>query len=192
MKSMITVLLLLLLPASQVVQRFEGIVTPTLTLADSTGHSGMWGWHLVGTPGCCLLNAGPYLAWQAMGSNATAGRLVTDGIIVAGNYDDFRSASFSVDENGVVLAAGHYLAWAGTTDLASGALRDTAVTRLAPNIVHVNGLSVGVDTATTPQPTCDVNARGTFWSVYGTTGVKDSVQVCAKDAGDAYAWRTIY
>lgn len=45
---------------------------------------------------------------------------------------------------------------------------------------------------TTMQPACDATERGTFWVVQGAPGVKDSVQVCAKDAADAYAWRTIY
>lgn len=42
------------------------------------------------------------------------------------------------------------------------------------------------------RPTCDSNARGTFWYAPGAGGVKDTVDVCTKDAGDAYAWRTIY
>lgn len=42
------------------------------------------------------------------------------------------------------------------------------------------------------KPTCNAGNRGTFWQVFGGAGVKDTVEVCAKDAGDAYAWRTIY
>lgn len=42
------------------------------------------------------------------------------------------------------------------------------------------------------QPTCDSGNRGRIWHEYGGAGVKDSVQVCAKDAADAYTWRTIY
>jgi len=42
------------------------------------------------------------------------------------------------------------------------------------------------------QPACDDTVRGTFWVTQGGAGVKDSVEVCAKDAGDAYAWRTLY
>jgi len=34
--------------------------------------------------------------------------------------------------------------------------------------------------------------RGRFWQTLGGTGVKDAVTVCAKDTGDAYAWRSIY
>jgi hypothetical protein len=42
------------------------------------------------------------------------------------------------------------------------------------------------------QPACSSSTRFTLWTVAGGAGVKDSVQVCAKDAADAYAWRTIY
>ena len=41
-------------------------------------------------------------------------------------------------------------------------------------------------------PACDATTRGTFWMVAGASGVQDSVSVCAKDASDAYAWRTLY
>ncbi|MFA5931921.1 MAG: hypothetical protein WC793_00890 [Candidatus Paceibacterota bacterium] len=55
---------------------------------------------------------------------------------------------------------------------------------------EVNG-GVRLNTVTA-KPTCDATVRGTFWSFQGGTGVKDTVEVCAKDVGDAYAWRTIY
>lgn len=42
------------------------------------------------------------------------------------------------------------------------------------------------------QPACSASTRFLFWSTPGGAGVKDSVQVCAKDATDTYAWRTIY
>jgi hypothetical protein len=41
-------------------------------------------------------------------------------------------------------------------------------------------------------PVCGVSTQGTVWYTPGGTGVKDAVQVCAKDSSDAYAWRTIY
>ena len=42
------------------------------------------------------------------------------------------------------------------------------------------------------QPTCDATIRGTFFVDEGASSVKDAVEVCAKDAGDAYAWRVLY
>jgi hypothetical protein len=45
---------------------------------------------------------------------------------------------------------------------------------------------------TAAKPACSATQRGTFWVTQGAAGVKDSVQVCAKDAANAYAWRTLY
>jgi hypothetical protein len=56
--------------------------------------------------------------------------------------------------------------------------------------LEING-GVRLNTATA-KPTCDSTQRGIFWVTQGTAGVKDNVEVCAKDATDAYAWRTLY
>lgn len=45
---------------------------------------------------------------------------------------------------------------------------------------------------TTSQPTCNSSAAGTIWYSGHSTGIKDGVAVCAADASNAYAWRTIY
>jgi hypothetical protein len=42
------------------------------------------------------------------------------------------------------------------------------------------------------QPTCAATVRGRLWFVAGATGIKDGLSVCAKDAANTYAWRTIY
>jgi len=49
-----------------------------------------------------------------------------------------------------------------------------------------------IQLANAAPPTCDARHRGEILYSAGTTGVKDSVEVCAKDALDAYAWRPIY
>ena len=49
-----------------------------------------------------------------------------------------------------------------------------------------------VSALTGAQPTCSSSLRGRIWTVFGATGVKDSVTVCAKDATNTYAWRVIY
>ena len=56
--------------------------------------------------------------------------------------------------------------------------------------LEVNG-GVRYNTATA-KPTCDSTVRGTTWFTQGAPGVKDTFEVCAKDAADAYAWRTLY
>ncbi len=42
------------------------------------------------------------------------------------------------------------------------------------------------------KPACSASERGKFWIVEGNSGVMDTVEVCAKDAVDTYAWRIIY
>lgn len=42
------------------------------------------------------------------------------------------------------------------------------------------------------QPTCNAAAAGTLWYSGHTASAKDSVAICAADATNAYAWRTIY
>jgi hypothetical protein len=41
-------------------------------------------------------------------------------------------------------------------------------------------------------PACASGYGGLIWYIAGATGVKDAVQVCAKDAGNTFAWRTLY
>jgi hypothetical protein len=43
-----------------------------------------------------------------------------------------------------------------------------------------------------PFPKCDATHRGEFFLQQGGPGVKDSAAVCAKDASNAYAWRSLY
>jgi hypothetical protein len=73
-------------------------------------------------------------------------------------------------------------------DIVAGRLYDVwhdgAVFRLMTPAVNVASAAT--------QPACSAAQRGRFWQTLGGTGVKDTVTVCAKDASDAYAWRSIY
>jgi len=42
------------------------------------------------------------------------------------------------------------------------------------------------------KPACDSSVWGLQWYTQGASGTKDTLQVCAKDASNAYAWRTLY
>ena len=42
------------------------------------------------------------------------------------------------------------------------------------------------------QPACSAAVRGRLWFVAGATGTKDNLSVCAKDAADSLAWRSLY
>jgi len=54
------------------------------------------------------------------------------------------------------------------------------------------GLGIRANATNTARPTCDSTVRGQTWFVEGGAGVADTYAVCAKDAANAYAWRTIY
>jgi hypothetical protein len=45
---------------------------------------------------------------------------------------------------------------------------------------------------TAAQPACGATTRFLLWTTGGGAGVKDKVEICAKDAADVYGWRTIY
>lgn len=47
-------------------------------------------------------------------------------------------------------------------------------------------------TSASGRPACSVTQRGRMWHILGGAGTKDEVAVCAKDAGDAYAWRILF
>lgn len=52
---------------------------------------------------------------------------------------------------------------------------------------------IQVTTPATGKPSCsDSSARGIVWVTPGTAGVKDLVEVCAKNAADVFGWRLIY
>jgi hypothetical protein len=42
------------------------------------------------------------------------------------------------------------------------------------------------------KPVCAAGVRGMFWHEQGADGIKDAVEVCAKDAADVYAWRALF
>jgi hypothetical protein len=44
----------------------------------------------------------------------------------------------------------------------------------------------------TPKPTCDATTRGTFWVTQQAAGVDDTVEVCVKNATEAFLWRSVF
>ena len=70
---------------------------------------------------------------------------------------------------------------AGQIDFSAGA---------AQRFQIINGGAKLVDNGS--KPTCNATNRGVLNTVNGGAGVKDTVEVCAKDAADVYDWRTIY
>lgn len=54
------------------------------------------------------------------------------------------------------------------------------------------GVQFAKNSGSPTQQACSATTRGTLWYTQGAAGVKDSVQICTKDAADAYAWRTLW
>jgi hypothetical protein len=82
----------------------------------------------------------------------------------------------------------------GADDMVLGVRRNTATFPLTVDWEGdtVVGGGLKVNSLANAKPTCNSGAQGTFFYVAGGAGVKDTVEVCAKDAADAYAWRAIY
>lgn len=115
------------------------------------------------------------------GNNILYGKRITDSSST-GNFLQFQNQAasedlFKVDVNGNTTVSTLTMNTTGTTD---GVL----------TISSASGGGVQLTTGT--RPTCDSTTRFLFWTVAGGTGVKDSVEVCAKDVSNTYAWRTIY
>lgn len=49
-----------------------------------------------------------------------------------------------------------------------------------------------VRVATSSPPACDADQRGRIWHQAGGAGTADSIQICVKNAADAYVWHAIY
>jgi hypothetical protein len=80
---------------------------------------------------------------------------------------------------GGYFPAGNYV-FGASTDSGSGA-------RL--QVAGDAQLGAGVVTA---QSACDASHAGVLHYSGHTAGVKDTVSICAADAANAFAWRTIY
>ncbi len=153
---------------------------------------------------------GPSSATLTGGSGAVYVYVDTNGDITVG---ESASGSPALTCSGCVLAASVTQFPPGTVPLAnwsasSGAWltgnNDVALQSGGPVFVAGSNVSVAQagDTVTIeayleslpsgPQPTCSSTTGGFMWYIPGVTGVKDTVQVCAKDATNTYAWRTLY
>ncbi len=121
----------------------------------------------------------------AIDSTLTGGRVVSQsraqrsgvvghkGIVTADDAYVF-GANITNNQTGSIMVG---TSEAGKLTLASDGNAKTSSITLAP---------------TGAKPACDQTRRGTLWYTSGADGSKDDLEVCAKDAGDAYAWRALY
>jgi hypothetical protein len=78
----------------------------------------------------------------------------------------------------------------GALEVNSGTLGSYAGTefKAGGNVLDNNGVTlVGVT-----QPVCAASLAGKLWYSGHTTGIKDSAAICAADATNTFAWRTLY
>jgi hypothetical protein len=62
-------------------------------------------------------------------------------------------------------------------------------------LVLADGIQLNADQvngAPRTKPACNSNTRGSVFFTVSSSGTKDALEVCAKDAADAYAWRLLY
>jgi hypothetical protein len=140
----------------------DGIAVGGVSIGPNPG-AGVVGWCEQGTAEC--IGVVSFLRMQ--------GKLF-EGRVAADSTDDEGVPKFTVASDGHIYTAGKVNIYAtGTTG----------------RELEVNG---GLRLITTKvKPTCNANARGTFWVTQGAPGQADLVEVCTKDAADAYGWRTV-
>lgn len=85
--------------------------------------------------------------------------------------------------NNQVLGANTSLQWLDTSGNPKTVLEQSSSRPVMP---------LGVVPGGSAAPNCDEAHRGIFWYQPGDAGIKDAVEVCAKDEDDVYSWRSIY
>jgi hypothetical protein len=160
----------------------------TLALTDETGS------------GVAVFGTSPTFTTRITTPEVSNGSAVTAQLVLrsttgVGTSDSIVFRTGNNVERGRISTGGQ---WSIGTSTAT----TTAIFQIAnPPASSTNALSVfGTSTingglqlnTTLGKPTCIVANRGMFWASSSPSGEKDTVEVCAKDAADAYAWRTIY
>ena len=61
---------------------------------------------------------------------------------------------------------------------------------LSSPLLRLDAQTQFVDTGT--KPSCGVSNRFVLWVEEGGSGIKDAVEICAKNSSNSYGWRVIY
>lgn len=117
-------------------------------------------------------------------SNTNGGRMVDVSNFYGLYIENLKGGS--TNNYGLVLAGD-----GSGSDIAFGPSQQVKLFRDSSSGSLKSNTSIQITDSGT-KPSCDVNHRGEFWTEFGDTGVKDTVEVCSKDANDAYAWRQLY
>lgn len=146
----------------------------------AVGGSALWKISSISNTTGVGYNAGGVIPYPTTSANATFLGANTGLVSAQHNFLTVIGASAVGDcDNCVVLGrATDTAVIGGKTVQASGAL------------LQVGGGGIQIVGAT--QPSCDAAHRGAIWYVAGGPGVKDTLNICAKDTADSYFWRIIY
>lgn len=158
----------------------------------------------VSAPATITLNGGTGMAYIYIG---TTGAIVVSPDNVGLNLSCSAcsigavNAGFPLDSIPLAVWSATSGVWAGSGTDSRAALSTGKTLTAGPNVsitqtadtvvISANGGLAG-NTAAAGQPVCNASLRGQSWFVQGVTLTKDALQVCAKDATEAYAWRTLY
>ncbi|PIZ03694.1 MAG: hypothetical protein COY58_08040 [Gammaproteobacteria bacterium CG_4_10_14_0_8_um_filter_38_16] len=113
-------------------------------------------------------------------------KAIHDGAFIWADSNDFDFSSTIANETAIRATGG--ISFVTAID-GSGSATKTFSVDTSGNFTIPGGLALQTTDA---KPTCDVTNRGLKWYTQSGAGVKDALEICAKDAGDTYAWRTIY
>jgi hypothetical protein len=111
--------------------------------------------------------------------------------------NNVRVVPFNVSEVPVntirIYGSGHSLINVTTNPNGGGDIQDNTNDSVYVNVNHKTLLSGGLQQLPVdPKPACSASLIGTTWFTPGSSGVKDTYEICAKAADDSYAWRTLY
>ena len=106
------------------------------------------------------------------------------------NFDCNGNGWLQIQQNGITDLGGPYVTLSGVLTVnGNTALQSTTMTSgTATGVLK----SPAITLATATQVACSSNTAGQLSYVQGNATTKDTVQICAHDATNAYAWRTIY
>jgi hypothetical protein len=108
-----------------------------------------------------------------------------------------RAADKGIDSDAIPASSGSLgigtgaYTWASVNDVIyfSGSLVGIGAVPTNRELEVAGGVRLATDKS---RPSCASGVRGLWWYTGSATGTKDILSVCAKDAADAYSWRTIY
>jgi len=121
---------------------------------------------------------------QAQGSSASDH--IAIGVDIANGGSGINASGSPGNNKAVGLRIGNSIS--GTQETTAIESNSTAKSTFQGPMEMYKGVRICTSTTI---PTASAALRGTMWIVQGGSGVADTLQVCMKDASDAYVWVTL-